>query len=86
MLNLTLYETSHCHLCEQVQEMLLPYVEHGICIVELIDIADDDQLLADYAQRIPVLLNTANGRELAWPFNRDQLDSWLKSNATESAD
>lgn len=86
MLKLELYETSLCHLCEQVQEMLLPYVEHGLCVVELIDIAEHDRLLSEFGVRIPVLAMADTGAELAWPFDREQLDTWLRQHATESAD
>jgi hypothetical protein len=58
--------TAGCHLCEEAYAVL----EMASCSVPLqirtIDIAEDEQLLAVYAERIPVLRHR-NG-ELCWPF------------------
>ena len=43
---LTLYSTSHCHLCELAHTHLL-HVPDGFKL-EVIDIADDKALLAQY--------------------------------------
>ncbi|MCH8550663.1 MAG: glutaredoxin family protein [Natronospirillum sp.] len=77
-LQLQLMETSHCHLCETAVELLLPYVEAGICQVELVDIAEEDRLLANYAERIPVLRHEQSATELGWPFDAETLDHWLQ--------
>ena len=50
---LTLYSTSHCHLCELAHTHLL-HLPDGFKL-EVIDIADDEALLAQYGLRIPVL-------------------------------
>lgn len=42
------------------------------------EIADDASLLECYEIKIPVLKNLATGVELAWPFNRKNIeDSFL---------
>lgn len=80
-LELVLYETSHCHLCEDAQALLRPWAEQGICRVELVDIVDDTRLLDCYGQRIPVLHHPASGAELDWPFTPAQADHWLRQQA-----
>ena len=66
---LVLYGTPHCHLSEQALALL---AQCGIT-AEHVDIADDDALLERYGVRIPVLLRTADGAELGWPFDAEKL-------------
>jgi len=71
------YSTLGCHLCEEAARLLhdvLPV--DGITVVE-VDIAYDEQLMAEYGQRIPVLRRRHDGLELQWPFTRDDV-RWLK--------
>jgi len=46
--------------------------------VESIDIIDDEKLVAEYGVRIPVLKNQ-KGQELAWPFELNELVTWVKN-------
>ncbi|MEM7080475.1 MAG: glutaredoxin family protein [Pseudomonadota bacterium] len=49
------YTTSGCSLCERLfAEMLAASVARGV-VVQQVDIIDDDDLLARYGERIPVL-------------------------------
>lgn len=68
--------TLGCHLCEQAEALLMPFVEHGL-LVELIDIAEREDWVDDYALRIPVLRRLDNGDELDWPFEAEQIASFL---------
>lgn len=64
MSQLELLTTSHCHLCEQAEALIaqaLPMMS-----VEKVDIAEDDALIEQYGERIPVV--RYQGRELTWPF------------------
>ncbi|MFK7159981.1 glutaredoxin family protein [Marinospirillum sp. MEB164] len=74
-LEVRLYTTLGCHLCEQAQALLLPWVAQGVQ-VELVDIIEDPQWVERYGVRIPVLA-TAQGAELGWPFDAEQLRQWL---------
>ncbi len=78
-LRLILYGTPACHLCEQAGELLSLCVDQmpGDCQVEYRDIAGDDQLLACYGIRIPVIAEAITGRELGWPFDQNTLLAWL---------
>lgn len=68
-----LLTTAGCHLCEEAQALVkraAPTVE-----LELVDIAEDDQLIERYGTRIPVLRQ--GERELAWPFSLLDVRGWL---------
>ncbi len=72
-----LYGTLGCHLCELAEATLLPFVvEHGL-LVELVDIAINEDWVARYGLRIPVLRRCDSGDELDWPFETEQLVSFL---------
>ena len=73
---LTLYSTSHCHLCELAHTHLLHFPD-GFK-VEVVDIADDEALLAQYCWRIPVLHRNDSKTELDWPFNLSDVVEFLK--------
>lgn len=79
MIQLILYGTAGCHLCEAAEDLLA----HGIACrpgryaVTLTDIAGDDALLERYGVRIPVLREAASGAELGWPFDAATLLDFL---------
>lgn len=73
---LLLYGTSGCHLCELAEQQLLPWLEQGWC-VELIDIADDDNLAERFALLIPVVERVSDGQLLCWPFGQPDLQQFL---------
>lgn len=47
--------------------------------VRVIDIADDDNLVARYGARIPVLLNESLSNSLFWPFDAQSLYQFMSS-------
>ena len=65
---LILYSTSACHLCEQAELLLQPWVEQGL-IVQAVDISESDELFGRYGLLIPVLRRDDTGAELNWPFD-----------------
>lgn len=67
-----LFGTLGCHLCEQAEALLMPFVERGL-LVELVDIAEQPQWLETYALLIPVLRRGDSGAELRWPFDEQQV-------------
>lgn len=71
-----LFGTLGCHLCELAEAELLPFVEHGL-MVELVDIVESSAWLDRYALRIPVLRRIDTGAELDWPFEAEQVASFL---------
>lgn len=74
-LQLTLYTTLGCHLCEQALALLDPWLQEGLQLA-LVDIAEDDLLMARYGVRIPVVASPC-GAEIGWPFNEENLASWI---------
>lgn len=72
-----LFGTLGCHLCEVAESVLLPFVEHGL-LVELLDIVEREEWVSQYALTIPVLRRTDNGAELNWPFEAEQVASFLR--------
>lgn len=72
-----LFSTTGCHLCEVAEALLMPFVEHGL-LVELIDIAERDDWVEQYGLVIPVLRRCDTGSELNWPFDAEQVVSFLR--------
>lgn len=67
-----LFGTLGCHLCEDAEQVLQPFVEQGL-LVELLDIIDSPQWLERYALTIPVLRRVDTGQELKWPFDEQDV-------------
>lgn len=65
---LTLMSTDHCQLCEQALDLLLGMPELRGRALRVVDVAEHDELLARYGERLPVLV--AEHEELDWPFHR----------------
>ena len=72
-MSVVLYTTVGCHLCDQARE-LVSTVAPDITLT-LVDVAEDDELLARYGERIPVLMK--EGRELGWPFGLLDVQQFL---------
>ncbi|MGX5173590.1 glutaredoxin family protein [Aliikangiella sp. IMCC44653] len=84
-IQINLYSTAGCHLCEQVVLMLsyvkaqtkITGVEFNVCEI---DIAESDELIEELGEKIPVLeasLDNFNQR-LYWPFQFAELMEWVK--------
>ena len=67
-----LFGTLGCHLCEEAEAVLQPFVAQGL-VVELLDIIDSEEWLQRYALTIPVLRRVDNGQELNWPFDESDV-------------
>lgn len=74
-INVLLYSTQGCHLCELAMELIANLgTEYQ---PEIIDIAQDDILFERYGVRIPVIQRKDNQQELGWPFDENQLIEFL---------
>ena len=78
LINIILYSTVDCHLCEQAAEMLYGFEQQGLVVIETIDIARNDDFLELYGLRIPVIKRMDTGEELGWPFDHVKLGRYLK--------
>ena len=68
-MELVLYSTGGCALCEQALELLLSMPELSGLALRVVDVAAEDELLERYGERIPVL--GFAGREIDSPLDRD---------------
>ncbi len=73
---ITLYSTEGCHLCEMA--FALAQQANVSHLVEVVDIAFDDELFSRYGVTIPVL--KVDNSEINWPFDLQQLQQWLDNN------
>jgi hypothetical protein len=72
-----LYSTAGCHLCEQAEALLQPFLRAGLFHVQVVEISHDEELVRRYGLRIPVLACAAKDvEELGWPFDQAQVWSW----------
>lgn len=76
MIQLTLYTTCGCHLCEEAEEILELLQSQQVFRWVAVEISEDDRLVDLYGVRIPVIA-TEEGRELGWPFTLKELNDWL---------
>lgn len=78
MIKVYLYGTLGCHLCEDALALLSPFLSLGQVLLEEVDIADSDELMELYGLSIPVLKRQDSAEELAWPFDQNQVQTFLK--------
>lgn len=80
----TLYSTWGCHLCEEAEALI-----HAAGLadqLQVLDIIDDEQLLARFRVHIPVLAGAdlqGNESLLYWPFDVATLQLWLEQNTKD---
>ena len=77
-MHLHLYSTSHCHLCEQAEAILVDLALSHDLSWTVIEITDNADLLSRYELSIPVLTRLDTGQEITWPFNRDTVLDLIK--------
>lgn len=75
MIQLTLYTTLGCHLCQQLEGLLGQLCREPV-VLERVEISEDEGLMARYGVRIPVLADAA-GSELDRGFEPERLAAWL---------
>lgn len=80
-----LYGTLGCHLCTQAEHIVATLQQEFPINLEVVDIVDQPDWLAAYAQSIPVLENTLNGQQILWPFDPELLSDWLCASPPEQA-
>lgn len=74
-IEILLYSTLGCHLCERAEAVILQ--QTGVAL-KIVEIADDPALLERYGARIPVARRARTGQELDWPFDVPAFRQWLK--------
>lgn len=71
---LTLYVSSECCLCDAAVAVLA--AAHAPDF-ECVDIEGDADLEARHGTRVPVLADGSDSRELAWPFDVEDVRAFL---------
>ncbi|WP_372965559.1 glutaredoxin family protein [Marinobacter sp.] len=77
-MTLIFYTTSNCHLCELAEALLVSTPMPEPVPVDVVDIAQSEDLVKRYGTRIPVLRRQDTGTELGWPFTQAQLLTFLQ--------
>lgn len=75
MIELRLYTTLGCHLCAQLEALLVTLAVREVRL-ERIEISDSDDLVERYGMRLPVLVD-GEGAELDRGFDPGRLAAWL---------
>jgi glutaredoxin len=77
-MNVELYTTLGCHLCDEALDMLkfLQAQKKSLILAE-IEIADSEELMAEYGIRIPVITADNSRGEIGWPFTIEELTEFL---------
>jgi hypothetical protein len=75
-MKLTLYTGPNCCLCDDALAIIMSLNNHQI-EVEKVNIRESTELYHLYAVRIPVLKKAASDDELAWPFDKHQLQAFI---------
>ncbi|MCH8537879.1 MAG: glutaredoxin family protein [Alkalimonas sp.] len=71
-----LYSTWGCHLCESAEQMLQKARMGGR--YQVVDIVDRPDLFERYRTLIPVIACVKTQDTLGWPFEQQQLETWLQ--------
>ena len=73
--SIVLFSTEYCTLCDQALELIFSMPELRGRSLDVIDIANDEELVNRYGERLPVLL--VGAQELDWPFGRAEISTAL---------
>jgi len=76
-IQLYLYTTSHCHLCEHAESIVASLAHRYDMQWAKVEIADDATLLERYEVKIPLLKRLDSGAEIGWPFNESDVENLL---------
>jgi hypothetical protein len=69
-----LYQRDDCQLCDQALALLAQVRAPEF---DSVFIDGDEALETRYGERVPVLRDGVDGRELEWPFDHAMLRAWL---------
>lgn len=64
--------------CAVAEHMLLEWVEQSGLLVELVDLAEHPALRARLGNDAPVLERLDSGARMAWPFDLEDIEHFLK--------
>lgn len=73
----TLYSAEYCPLCREAEGVIIDVLNVIDVQVEVIDISDNDNLVAEYGIHIPVF--EFGDHKLYWPFTQDDVYQLLSN-------
>ena len=76
-MKMILFGTLGCHLCEEAEEVINVVCDKKLINIENVDIAEQIKWQEKYAIRIPVLYHPETKKELDWPFNQAQVQTFI---------
>ena len=76
-MKLTLFTGPQCHLCDLAVEVINS-LDRPTLTVERVNIRDNTEYYQLYAVRIPVLRREDTQQELGWPFDKQQLETFIQ--------
>ncbi len=79
MEKLNLYTSVGCHLCEQALAVVEPLLSQFELVLQQVEIADSEALMARYGLRIPVLWLESAPQDLGWPFDAQDVVRYLQA-------
>jgi len=68
-MKLRFYTTDGCHLCDEAWALINPIAQRRGLTLEYVEIMDDPQAEARFAESIPVLERSDQEQPLHWPFD-----------------
>ena len=75
MQRVLLLGTSGCHLCELAEQLInSSLTSNQSCLIDKIDIAEQEQWQAQFALLIPALYHPESQKQLGWPFDLQQVN------------
>ena len=77
MLTIKFYTTDSCTLCDEALSIVNVCLNKGNHRLELIDIVEHDDLIKQFATKIPVLNRDDNKTYLFWPFSPLDVQDFL---------
>lgn len=73
-MELVLYSTDFCQLCDEALALVEKALEGYSYQLDIVDISEYDDLMAQYAYSIPVLKRRGTtSLELKWPFSEEEI-------------
>lgn len=75
-MKLILYTGPNCSLCDDALSIVTSLNNHLI-EVEKVNIRESAELYHLYAVRIPIIKRDTSEAELAWPFDKQQLQAFI---------
>lgn len=62
-MHFTIYSRSYCHLCDDLLQSLRTCVDTDTCVIDVVDVDADPELVARYDELVPVLIAQKNGHD-----------------------